>query len=75
MAIIKQQPLDERIRTLRADLDAAIDERAAQIAKDCPGVPVGVIRNSITRGMGCQCAAYLELKAKDGTEAQKGAAA
>ena len=68
MAIIKQQPLDERVNSIRAELDAAIDDRAAQIAKECPGVPVGVIRNSITRGMGCQCAAYLAIKAKTALE-------
>ncbi|MBP1065324.1 hypothetical protein JOE51_006791 [Bradyrhizobium japonicum] len=68
----RNQPLDERVTALRAELDKVIDERANQIAKECPGVPLGVIRNSITRGMGCQCAAYLEMRDKD--EAQRGAA-
>ena len=75
MANLKQQPLDERIITLRADLDAFIDARAEQIGRDCPGVPLGVIRNSITRGMGCQCSAYLEIKAKDDAAAEREGAA
>lgn len=66
MAILNcSQPLEERITAIRDELDKAIDDRVAAIAKDCPGIPHGVIRNSITRGMGCQCAAFLELKAKD----------
>jgi hypothetical protein len=65
MAPPKPQPLEERIASMRAELDDAIDRRAAEIAKQCPGVPLGVIRNSLTRGMGCQCAAYLQLQAKE----------
>ncbi|UPJ65973.1 hypothetical protein IVB23_00855 [Bradyrhizobium sp. 191] len=64
---------EERVNAIRDEIDAFIDARVAEIGKTCPGVPSGVIRNSITRGLGCQCAAYLELKAKD-AEAQKGAA-
>lgn len=79
MAILRTQSLDERIRNIRADIDAVIDARVAAIMKECPGIPDGVIRNSITRGMGCQCSTYLELKAKDEEqkakdEEQKGAA-
>jgi len=73
MALLRKLPLEDQITALRAELDAAIDARVAEIAEGCPGVPAGVIRNSITRGMGCQCAAYLELKSKN--DAQKGAAA
>jgi hypothetical protein len=66
----KPQPLDEaRVRAFRAELDAFIDARATEIGKTCPGVPVAAIRLSITRGMGCQCAAYLQLQAKDNAEA------
>ena len=43
----KSLSLDEQIGALRADLDAAIDARVAEIRKTCPGVPAGVIRNSI----------------------------
>ena len=62
MAFQKQQPLDERIKVLRAEIDALIDERAVETKKDCPGVPLAVIRNSITRGSGCECRQYLQIK-------------
>jgi hypothetical protein len=65
MAIIRTLPLDERIDNLRADLDAWIDARVAEEMKRCPGVPAGVIRQTMTRGLGCQCAAYLEIKRAD----------
>jgi hypothetical protein len=65
MALLKASPLEDRIRTFRAEIDRAIDERVAEIAKGCPGVPQGVIRQTITRGMGCQCAAYLQLQDED----------
>jgi len=65
MALLKSPSLEERINSLRADADAFIDARVAVIAKECPGVPAASIRNSITRGMGCQCAAYLILKRQD----------
>lgn len=65
MAFTKTQPLDQRVNAIRAELEKAIDDHAAEIAKNCPGVPLGVIRQSITRGMGCQCAAYLAITAKD----------
>ena len=54
-------PLDpERVRALRGECEAFIDQLAAKEAKSAPGVPVGVIRNLITaRSNGCACAAYL----------------
>ncbi len=74
MALLNRKPLplDEQITALRAELDAEIDARVAETVKTCPGVPAGVIRNLITRGMGCQCSAYLEMKSKD--DAEQGAA-
>lgn len=71
MAINRTPPLDERIKNLRADLDAFIDARIAEIRKTCEGVPPESVRISLTRGMGCQCDRYLEIKAKD----ERGAAA
>jgi hypothetical protein len=59
MAPQKQQQLDEKIRAIRAEADAFIDKRAAEAAKDAPGVPVESIRRSITRGIGCACTAAL----------------
>jgi hypothetical protein len=49
--------LPERVAELRAALDAAIDQMAAEQA--VPGVPLGVIRQTITRGSSCQCRSYL----------------
>lgn len=68
-----QPPLSERIETFRAELDRFIDAHTAEIKKTCPGVPEGSIRNSITRGLGCQCAAVLHIIEQDEREA--GAAA
>jgi hypothetical protein len=67
MAINRTPPLDERIQNVRADVDAFIDAKVAETAKQCPGVPASVIRNGITaRGGGCQCAVYLDLTKQDG---------
>jgi len=71
MALIRTAPLDERIKTLRADLDAWIDARVAEEMKRCPGVPAGVIRHTMTRGLGCTCAAYLEIKRVDDEQAAR----
>jgi hypothetical protein len=55
-------PLEDRIRQIRADIDAIVDARAEAVAKDCPGVPLGVIRNLLTaHAPACACAQYLEL--------------
>ncbi len=43
-------------------IEAIVDARADAVAKDCPGVPLGVIRNLLTaRAPECACAQYLEL--------------
>ena len=55
-----QKSLTERIREIRAEANAFIDARAEQLAKESPGVPVGVLRNLITsRAGGCECRQYL----------------
>ncbi|WP_409188782.1 hypothetical protein [Bradyrhizobium sp. RDM4] len=64
MASPKTLPLDERIKSVRAEIDAFIDARTAEIKKACPGVPEASIRRDLLRG-GCQCAAYLDITAKD----------
>ena len=74
MAISRTLPLDERVKSLRAELDAFIDAKVAEIKKTCEGVPATFIRHSLTRGMACQCATYLEIKAQDDAEAERGAA-
>jgi hypothetical protein len=56
-------PLEERIKAIRADIDAIIDARVSAVAKENPGVPPGVIRNLLTaRAPACACAQYLELQ-------------
>lgn len=55
-------PLEDRIKQIRADIDAIVDARAAAVAKDSPGVPLGVIRNLLTaRAPACPCAQYLAI--------------
>ena len=54
-----QPNLSERIAALRAEIDLAIDQFAADEKKKTPGVPEAVIRQMITRGNQCQCRAYL----------------
>ena len=57
--------LEERIRLVRADIEAVIDARVDAVAKESPGVPPGVIRNLLTaRAPACLCAQYLELDIK-----------
>lgn len=54
--------LEQKIRQLRADIDVLIDARAQAVARESPGVPVGVIRNMLTaRAPACPCAQYIEL--------------
>lgn len=77
MAPNRPPPLtEERVKAIRDEIDAIIDARVVAEATTCPGVPAGVLRNLITRGLGCQCAVYLDLMAQDAAEAeaQRGAA-
>lgn len=60
----KQTPLDERIKSLRAEIDAFIDARVAQIKKQCPGVPETSLRRDLVRGA-CPCAVVLEMAQQD----------
>lgn len=55
--------LEERIKQIRAEIDAVVNARVDAVAKDSPGVPRGVIRNLlIARAPACACAQYLELR-------------
>jgi hypothetical protein len=57
--------LENRIKQIRADIDAIVDARAEAVARESPGVPLGVIRNLLTaRAPACSCAQYLELTGK-----------
>jgi hypothetical protein len=54
--------LEERIKQIRAEIDAVISAKTVTVAEENPGVPAGVIRNLLTaRAPGCACAQYLEL--------------
>ena len=60
--------LDDRVKQIRAEIDAIIDARAEAIAGQNPGVPIGVIRNLLTARTGtCRCEQYLEIA---GSEAE-----
>lgn len=62
MKLTRTPPLKERIRQIRADVGAIIDARAEAVAKENPGVPLGVIRGLLTaRAPACPCAQYLEI--------------
>lgn len=59
--------LEDRVRQIRSEIDAIVDARAEAVAKQSPGVPLGVIRNLLTARAGvCRCAQYLDLARDDG---------
>jgi hypothetical protein len=54
--------LPERIAEIRSEADAFIDAKAAELAGESPGVPLGVLRNLLTaRAGGCQCLAVKQI--------------
>jgi hypothetical protein len=60
--LTRTPPLEDRIKQIRADIDAIIDARTEAVARENPGVPSGVIRNLLTaRAPACPCAQYLEI--------------
>ena len=63
MAFNKTPPLDERIAALQAEIDKFIDSMTEEERKRIPGVPALVLRNTMTRGLECQCRAYGIVKA------------
>jgi len=65
MAFNRTPPLDERIKALRADIDAFIDARVEEETKRCPGVPAVTLRICLTHGIRCLCSAYLDVKKQD----------
>ena len=65
MAFNRTPPLEDRIKTLRADIDAFIDARVEEETKRCPGVPAAMLRVCLTHGIGCLCSAYLDVKEQD----------
>jgi hypothetical protein len=64
MKLTRAPPLEDRIKQIRSDIAAIIDAKAEAVAKETPGVPIGVIRNLLTaRAPACPCAQYLEITA------------
>ena len=62
LKLTRTLPLEQRIKQIRADIHAIIDARAEAVARESPGVPLGVIRNLLTaRAPACPCAQYLEI--------------
>lgn len=58
----KETPLLDRVKELRAEIDALIDEL---VDKDAGyGVPRQMLRDDLTRHSNCQCAVYNMLNAK-----------
>ena len=54
--------LEDRIQRIRGEINAIIDAQAAAVARESPGVPLGVIRNLLTaRAPACPCAQFLEI--------------
>jgi hypothetical protein len=59
--------LEDRIRKIRDEINAIIDAKAEAVARESPGVPLGVIRNLLTaRAPACPCAQYLEINSHNG---------
>lgn len=66
MKSTRPAPLERRIEQLRADIEAIVDARVKAVAKESPGVPIGVIRNLLTaRAPACLCSQYLELSGEE----------
>lgn len=64
---LSRTPLDERIRQIRVEIDAIIDQKVEQNRKECPGVPPDVLRDLITaKSGGCHCRQYLQMQGEDG---------
>ena len=61
--------LEDRIRQIQSEVDSIIEARVAEVARQNPGVPAGVIRNLMTaRAPACACAQYFALKREEAGE-------
>jgi hypothetical protein len=66
MNVTHTLPLEQRIKQIRAEVDAIVDARAESVAKHSPGVPLEVIRNLlVAHAPACRCAQYLEIAGND----------
>jgi len=58
--------LASRVEQVRAECNRYIDDRASELAREIPGVPVPVLRMQIEAGFrNCPCAAILHKHAKE----------
>ncbi|QOG17917.1 hypothetical protein [Bradyrhizobium sp. SEMIA] len=57
--------LEDRIRAIWSDLERFLDERVAELKKQCPGVPEAVLRAELTGNFDCECRAVLSIKRKE----------
>jgi hypothetical protein len=57
--------LRSRIRMAQDDANDLLDARAVEIARECPGVPLAVIRGQLAQNL-CPCAAATKLMDKMG---------
>jgi hypothetical protein len=54
--------LEERIQSTRLACERFIDDKAAAIVADSPGLPISVVKNLLrNRSFGCDCAAAMAI--------------
>lgn len=58
---VARPPLEDRIAELRRDIEAFIEARIDELAT--PGLPRGVIRQTILGNLHCSCAGALKILA------------
>ena len=73
---LKPQPLDDRLKAIRDEVDAFINDRVAEMKKTIEGVPEGVLRQTIVgRYAGCLCESYSAIRRQDDEQAAREGAA
>ena len=67
----KKQPapeptLKEQIEAIRAEAEALVERRVAELKKIAPNVPIEVIKQQVTgRDLGCSCRTLIRLMEGD----------
>jgi hypothetical protein len=74
MALLRNLPLEERIKVIQAEAGVAIDAMAEEEAKLCPGVPLLSIRNMLTKGRS-DLEAFLAIKEAEAAAKERESAA
>jgi hypothetical protein len=66
MAKPKKLTLEQRIEALHEEIDSVIAKHFDKIAASCPGVPRGVIEQTVIgRAHGCRCEAFKIINEKN----------